>query len=90
MREANSGSKHYNAKSVLQITPNGEIIKKWDYIVEAANFVDIQRGDIVKSCQRKVRKVRGFFWRYLDDPNPLEGVNDIKRIYKNTVACRKA
>ena len=55
------------AKAVYQIDKvTGEIIKKWNYILEAANALHIHYQNIYACCRGRIKTAYGFIWRYVD------------------------
>ncbi len=62
---ANKG-KDRKQKAVYQIDKNtGEIIKKWNYIAEAAKILGICSTSIVKCCRGNFNTAGGFIWKYV-------------------------
>lgn len=51
-------------RSVVQLTKHGGYIGRWEFIVDAANSLKIDRGDISKSCKNHNKTAGGFKWRY--------------------------
>ena len=61
-------------KQVLQCDINGNPIKKWDRIVDAARVLCIDPGAITKACKDKYRHFKtagGYIWRYA---NEVQGI----------------
>ena len=56
--ESKSGINHHFAKKVYQYTKNGEFIREWDYMSEAAKTLNINKGNIAEVCC-KHRKTAG-------------------------------
>lgn len=52
------------AKSVLQISRTGEIINRFDSIVEAQKALSVKRSHIVECCRGKRKSSNGYLWRY--------------------------
>jgi hypothetical protein len=57
----------FHSKPVLQLNLQGEIIKEWPSITDAANCIGIDRGSISRVCKGKGRSAKGYIWRYIDD-----------------------
>ena len=61
------GSEHNQAKQIVQISPEGDLVKVWDSIIEAANYFDISAGSI-SSCltgNGSQTQVAGFTFKYV-------------------------
>ena len=52
------------AKPVLQISRTGEIINRFDSIVEAQRALCVKRSHIVECCRGKRKSSNGYLWRY--------------------------
>lgn len=64
--ESKRGTKHHLAKPVYQYSKKGELIKKWDYMNEAAKTLNLSRGNISNVCLGRVKTCGGFIWTYED------------------------
>jgi len=62
--EAKSGVNHHMAKPVYQYSLDGEFIKKWDYMNEAAKTLNLSRGNISNACLGRRKTCGGFLWTY--------------------------
>lgn len=51
-------------KSIIQLTKNGEFIKKWNSIIEASITLKIDSSTITKCCKNKRKSAGGFIWCY--------------------------
>jgi len=60
-----AASKQY--KPILQYTFNGELIKKWDSITEAAQYFNKSTSKFVACCKGKRKSAYGFIWCYASD-----------------------
>jgi group I intron endonuclease len=49
---------------ILQYDLEGNFIKEWSYIKEAAKFYKINSANIVANCKGRYKTVGGFIWRY--------------------------
>ena len=58
------GSQNPSAKAVLQLSVDGEIIKKYDYASLAAEELSIDISSIIKCCRGKKKTCGGFRWEY--------------------------
>lgn len=66
----NYGTGHVRAvgkirKPVLQLTQNGQLVKRWPSAIEASRH-GFYRSDISKCCHNKNKTHRGYKWRYAD------------------------
>lgn len=59
--------KHPNAIEIVQLTLDGQFIKKWSCAVEAGRELGICQSDITKCCKGKKLTAGGFKWMYLSD-----------------------
>ncbi|MEW5569691.1 zinc-ribbon domain-containing protein [Rossellomorea marisflavi] len=57
--------------SVIQFSLQGEFIKKWDAIVDAAKEIGIHSTGIGMACKGKLRQSGGFKWMYEKDYQEL-------------------
>lgn len=64
--ESKTGIKHHMAKPVYQYSINGELLKKWDYMSEAAKVLGISKGNISRACHGHCgsKTCGGFIWTY--------------------------
>lgn len=58
------GSKHPLARPILQFTKNGDFIKEWDYIKQAATSLRVNKRAIGMCCSGKLQTSAGFIWKY--------------------------
>jgi len=86
MKNSGSNNGGYNKRKIIQVSLNGEFIKKWDSIIDAQNNTKIK--GIHRCCQRKSKSSGGFIWYYEED---YVNINDNIIIYKNNtgVSSRK-
>lgn len=71
-------------KSVNQFDEDGNFIKTWRCVKEAADEYNADSGNIIKCCKRDKNHnlCAGYIWRYTDDETPvLDGIN-IKYLYQ--------
>lgn len=52
------------SKSVLQFDKNGNFIKEWPSISEAARITNMSAGTIVGCCKGRRKTYKGFIWKY--------------------------
>lgn len=60
------GIKHPSSKIVLQLSKDGELIKKWDCIRDVYRHLNISVGHIAEVCRGKRKTAGGYIWRYVD------------------------
>ncbi|MBR5677073.1 MAG: GIY-YIG nuclease family protein [Paludibacteraceae bacterium] len=61
---AKRGVKHHFAKPVYQYSKDGQFIKKWEYMNEAADTLKINKASISSNCLGKRPSAGGYVWRY--------------------------
>ena len=64
MKGTRSGAKNGRARKVNQYTLDGELIKTWDYITQAANNLGLHKTSITACCRGKMNQTGGFKWKY--------------------------
>lgn len=64
--ESKQGTKHHLAKPVYQYSLDGKLVKKWDYMNDAAKSLNISRGTISSACCGHRKRAYGFIWTYID------------------------
>jgi len=71
-------------KSVIQLTLEGEFVKKWDSIKEACDTLGFQQSSISTCCANKnnVKQHKGFIWVWEHNYKDFD-INNYKRPYKN-------
>lgn len=52
------------SKPVLQYTLDGEFVREWPSTMECGRN-GFNQGNVVACCQGKLKKYKGFIWRYL-------------------------
>lgn len=62
-----SGDKNPKARAVVQLTFNGEYVKTFSTIKEAAISIGQHINNIVVCCQNHNRSAGGYKWRYADE-----------------------
>lgn len=67
----------YNKSGVNQYDLEGNFIKYWSNITEAASFVKTPHANIIKCLGNRRKSAGGFQWKYGDDKSPI---TKIKRI----------
>ncbi len=59
---------------ICQYDFEGNLIKTWDSIVEAAKFYNINRSGISNCCANRIKTSYGFIWKYYNEVFP-EAIN---------------
>lgn len=54
------------SKAVIQMTKNGEFIKKWKSAKQAERELGIYNSNISKCCHGKLKTTGGFSWKFVD------------------------
>lgn len=54
-------------KSIVQLSLDGEFIREWDMITEAANEIGTTLSNISCACRGKSQTAGGFRWYYKED-----------------------
>lgn len=64
-----SGTKNPKARAVLQFTKDGDFIRRWDYIGQAAQELGIHASHIGSCCRgaKGYSHVGGFKWKFADE-----------------------
>lgn len=65
--KAFKGEKNPRARAVIQLSNNGDFIKKYDFIKQAAKELNINRQSISACCKGKIKSAGGYMWKYLDE-----------------------
>jgi group I intron endonuclease len=68
-------------KPIIQYNLDGEFIKEWESLSEAAKFYKIKVSSIFANCKRRIKTVSGFVWRYkseIENINTKIPINEIK------------
>lgn len=61
------GSEHNCSISIVQLTLDGQFIKKWAAASEVERELGINRSSIIQCCKGKRKSAGGFKWMYLSD-----------------------
>jgi len=82
--EAREKIRQAKFKPVIQLSLEGEFIKKWDSIKEACDSLGFQQSSISTCCANKnnVKQHKGFIWLWEENYNESFNINDYKRPYK--------
>lgn len=70
MSAVRQGKDNPRARAVYQIDRNSnEIIRKWDYIMEACEEIGTGISNIISCCRGRHKTAGGFKWAYVDKNN---------------------
>jgi len=71
-------------KAILQYTLNGEFVKEYKSVTEAAKAVNATTHTNIAKCARGERKkAAGYIWKYKDNNKPLNNENNESNIKAN-------
>ena len=65
--ERETKTKRAKAKSILQLTKSGELVKEWECAKEAVLALGYKTNKIGDCCKGIRKTFMGFKWRYKDD-----------------------
>lgn len=73
------GKDNPRARQVVQLTKDGEFIRQWDYITQAADFFGVKPWNIITCCTHpdKLKSAYGFKWMYIEDYEKITQQNDL-------------
>lgn len=54
-------------RAVNQYSLQGEFIREWRCMSEAADYYNVDRSSLMRCCQGKFKKSAGFVWKYRDE-----------------------
>lgn len=79
------GKENPVSKSVVMIDSNGQVIKKFDSIADANNFIGVERHHrgISRSCVTQKGLALGYMWLFFDDYNKMIESNTYKEWFFN-------
>lgn len=58
------GKENNRSRKIEQYDLNGNFIRTWDTIKQAADELKTNTANIIACCQGKYKKSHGFIWRY--------------------------
>lgn len=64
MKKLGKNSYRWRNKSVLQMSLNGKILKKWDSLTQASKETKINKANIGKCCKKERKTAGGYIWEY--------------------------
>ena len=59
-----TGAKNKLSKKIIQYDLQGNIVKKWDCISDAARFYNVRPGNINNCLAGRNKTYKGYIWRY--------------------------
>jgi NUMOD4 motif. len=73
-----------NSVPIVQLSKDGQFIKKWCAAMEVQRELGINHGDIAKCCRGKLKSAGGFKWMYATDYNPVNrSISEIRPLFKS-------
>ena len=61
------GAEHPNSIPIVQLTLDGQFIKKWAAVSEAERELGINKGIITSCCKGRYKSAGGYRWMYYSD-----------------------
>lgn len=61
------GAEHHSSIPIVQLSKDGQFIKKWGAAREVQRELGIDSGDISKCCKGKKKSAGGYKWKYAID-----------------------
>ena len=61
------GAEHHSSIPIVQLTLNGQFIKKWACGADVLRELGINKSSIAQCCQGKRKSAGGYRWMYYDD-----------------------
>jgi hypothetical protein len=78
-----NGKSSTNKVKVYQLDLNDNVLKLWDSITDAANYLNITPSMICCVCNGRCKTTSGYKWIYSDERKPLKLTIEIKQEIKN-------
>ena len=77
------GAEHPNSVAIVQLSKDGQFIKKWGAAREAQRELGIDSGDISKCCKGKKKSAGGYKWKYASDFQKVckRSISEIKPLF---------
>lgn len=83
------GGLHFNSKRIIQYSMDGEFIKIWDSVIEAAIALDIFQENIATCARGKNKSSGGFKWKYEKDSTIEENISFKGEEWKFIPDCKE-
>jgi len=77
LRTYTKGSSHHCSKAICQYDFNGNFIKKWDCLSDAARYYNCKPATLVNCSKGRIKSCKGFMWRQFEN-NPPEKINPLE------------
>lgn len=58
------GKKHPNAKQIIQLTLDNQVIKNWDSMMDIKRELGFNQGNICNCCSGRYKSAHGYKWKY--------------------------
>lgn len=77
------GAEHPNSIAIVQLSKDGQFIRKWGAAREVQRELGINSGDITKCCKGKKKSAGGFKWVYASDFQKVckRSISEIKPLF---------
>ena len=62
-----TGAKNNLSKKIVQYDLQGNVVKRWDCISDAARFYGIRPGNISNCLTGRNKSYKGYIWRYVEE-----------------------
>lgn len=66
------GAEHPNSIAIVQLSKDGQFIKKWGAAMEVERELGIYQANISSCCKGKLKSAGGYKWKYATDYNPAK------------------
>ena len=63
------GKEHHLSKQVIQLTLDGEVVRKWDCTMDIKRELGYHNQSISKCCRGKLKSAHGYKWQYVNTNN---------------------
>lgn len=60
----NFGKKHPSAKQIIQLTLNGEVVRKWDSAMDVKRELGYNQGNISSCCRGEHKSAYNYKWQF--------------------------
>ncbi len=67
--KGNAQNQNKRKKKIIKYDLEGNFLKKYNSIIEAANELNISKGNISLCCNKKILTYKGYIWRFEKDNN---------------------
>lgn len=77
-----------NSKKVCEYDLQGNLLRIWDSITDAANYYGLSTSNISAACKGKIRKTNNSIWRYLNDEVTQEDIDSVNVNNRKRKVCQ--